>query len=158
MDHIVVRQSTAIIYVKSSPTNGSHTNADTVQDFAGVTSYESDGSFPMYFIRIGSFKSFEDKLEKAQEVLGIDTHNYIPVIYESTDESEALMYYYLTLLLLALFIKRKVSIGGPGGKTGTGIFSFGKAPITKRDKNSKEKVNIIYVQHPCIMIIVYAHD
>ncbi|KAL8517554.1 hypothetical protein ACS0TY_015709 [Phlomoides rotata] len=148
VDHIVVsNQSVARIYVRSSPANYSHTNADPVQDSAGDTN-DGDLNRPFkYYFRIGSFRSFEEKLEEAQEALGIDPHNYVPVTYETRDEMNWLsegIWFCLTLLLLnALsYIRRKggINIGGPGGKGGTGIFSFGKARITKRDRNSQEKV------------------
>ncbi|KAL8526905.1 hypothetical protein ACS0TY_015956 [Phlomoides rotata] len=148
VDHIVVsKQSVARIYMRSSPANYSHTNADPVQDSAGDTN-DGDLNRPFkYYFRIGSFRSFEEKLEEAQEALGIDPHNYVPVTYETGDEvnwlSEGIWFCLALLLLNALsYVRRKggINIGGPGGKGGTGIFSFGKARITKRDKNSQEKV------------------
>lgn len=164
MDHInVFNQSSAHIYIRSSPANDSHSDADPVQDSAGVTKRDSNQGYK-YYINLGNFKSFEERLEEAQELLGIDPHNYVPVTYESMEMgwlNDAMMFVFTLWFLKALFSigkKGGISIGGPGGKAGTGIFGFGKAPITKRDKYSKEKVSITYMQHSCIMIIVYAHD
>lgn len=86
-------------------------------------------------------------MEEAQEALGIDPHDYVPVTYVN----EMVWYHELmrfapTLLLLGslLYMGRKMQGGlggvGGGGRGARGIFSIGKAQITKVDKNAKNKV------------------
>lgn len=100
-----------------------------------------------YYFKIGNIMSFEQKLEEAQEALNINPHNYVPVTYSTdVDWAEGIMTLAPTLLLLGYFLLMKQrasggSVGGGfGGKGGRGIFNMGKAPITKLDKNSKNKV------------------
>lgn len=146
VDHIVVsNKSVAKVYVRSSPRD--QTNNDAVQGPAnGAPTKGHSGQYKYYFT-IGSVESFEEKLEEAQEALGIDTHDYVPVTY--TDEMvwyQELMRFAPTLLLLGslLFMGRRMQgglgVGGTGGRGGRGIFNIGKATITKVDKNAKNKV------------------
>ncbi|KAI3474104.1 hypothetical protein Pfo_028892 [Paulownia fortunei] len=98
-----------------------------------------------FYVNIGSVESFEEKLEEAQEALGIDPHNYVPVTYVAEmNWFQELMKFGPTLLLLGTLIymgrRSGLGIGGPGGKGGRGLFNIGKAQITKLDKNSKNKV------------------
>lgn len=80
-------------------------------------------------------------------MLGIDPHNFVPVTYVSEMMwYQELFQYAPTLLLLGgvLYLGRKmqggISVGGGAGRSGRGIFSIGQAPVTKVDKNSKNKV------------------
>ncbi|MBA0643103.1 hypothetical protein Goklo_027421, partial [Gossypium klotzschianum] len=89
----------------------------------------------------------EEKLEEAQEALGIDPHNHVPVTYVSeVNWFQELMRFGPTLLILGSlwFMGRKMQsgfgVGGPGGRGGRGLFNMGKAQITKMDKNAKDKV------------------
>ncbi|KAL0347319.1 UNVERIFIED_CONTAM: ATP-dependent zinc metalloprotease FTSH 8, mitochondrial [Sesamum calycinum] len=98
-----------------------------------------------FYFNIGSIETFEEKLEEAQEALGIDPHDYVPVTYVSEmNWFQEFLKFGPTLLLLGtvMYMGRRsgLGIGGPGGKGGRGIFSIGKAQITKLDKNSKNKV------------------
>ncbi|KAJ7950293.1 ATP-dependent zinc metalloprotease FTSH 10, mitochondrial-like protein [Quillaja saponaria] len=100
-----------------------------------------------YFFNIGSVESFEEKLEEAQEALGIDPHDYVPVTYVAqVNWYQELVRFVPTALLLGTlwFMGRRMQgglgVGGPGGKGGRGIFNIGKAPITKVNKNAKDKV------------------
>ncbi|KAL7136438.1 hypothetical protein ABFS83_10G031000 [Erythranthe nasuta] len=142
VDHIVIsNRSVAKVYVRSSPPNGSQTTADT----AGDINTRRNVSRYKYYFNIGSVDSFEEKLDEAQEALGIDSHNYVPVTYVSDmNWFQEFMKFGPTLLLLAFIVfmaKRSgLGIGGAGGKGGRGIFNIGKAQITKLDKNSKDKV------------------
>ncbi|KAK7257822.1 hypothetical protein RIF29_32071 [Crotalaria pallida] len=144
VDHIVVlNKSVAQVYVRSSPRN--QADSEVVQ---GTLPGQRTGGQYMYQFNIGSVESFEEKLEEAQEALGIDPHDYIPVTYSSERVwFQELMRFAPTLLLLAslLYTGRKMQsgfgTGGSGGGKGPGgIFNIGKAKFTKVDKNSKNKV------------------
>ncbi|KAL3826014.1 hypothetical protein ACJIZ3_022043 [Penstemon smallii] len=145
VDHIVIsNKSVAKVYVKSSPPNDSQNNTGIGSGQAGDTNGIRTLSHHKFNIIIGSVESFEEKLEEAQKALGVDPHNYVPVTYVSeTNWFQEVMKFAPTLLLLGtlFYMGRKsgLGIGGPGGKGGRGIFSIGKAPITKMDKNAKNK-------------------
>ncbi|GFP96176.1 ATP-dependent zinc metalloprotease ftsh 8 mitochondrial [Phtheirospermum japonicum] len=153
VDHIVVsNKSVAKVYVRSSPQNQSRYDAIEGSDFETPVSVTREGGKSnqtqyKYYFNIGSVDSFEEKLDEAQEALGIDPHNYVPVTYVSEMAwFQELMRFAPTLLLLgALFyMGRKMQgglgVGGTGGKGARGIFNIGKAHITKLDKNAKNKV------------------
>ncbi|KAG8387873.1 hypothetical protein BUALT_Bualt02G0066800 [Buddleja alternifolia] len=151
VDHIVVsNKSVAKVYVRSSPRNQNSHDSTEASEFEGpvsTTSAREKTSQPKYYINIGSVDSFEEKLEEAQETLGIDPHDYVPVTYVSEMAwFQELMRFAPTLLLLGslIFMGRRMQgglgVGGAGGKGGRGIFNIGKAHITKVDKNSKNKV------------------
>ncbi|GFQ04780.1 ATP-dependent zinc metalloprotease ftsh 8 mitochondrial [Phtheirospermum japonicum] len=142
VDHIVIsNKSVAKIYVKSS----SQPNGGISDNVPGNTNDSKTPSRYKFSINIGSLESFEEKLEEAQEALGIDPHDHIPVTYVSEmNWFQEIMKFAPTLLLLGalIFMGRRsgIGIGGPGMKGGRGIFNIGKAQITKLDKNSKNKV------------------
>ncbi|KAF3784738.1 ATP-dependent zinc metalloprotease [Nymphaea thermarum] len=150
VDHIVVsNKSVAKVYVKNSAAITSQSKDD---DLLGHTteapaSKGGSGSHYRYFINIGSVESFEEKLEEAQEMLGIDPHDYVPVTYvsEVVWYQELLKFAPTALVLGTIFyLGRRMpggfGIGGSGGKGGRGIFNIGKAHVTKFDKNSKNKI------------------
>ena len=100
-----------------------------------------------YYFNIGSVESFEEKLEEAQEALGIDPHDYVPVTYASEMVwYQEIMRFAPALLLLGSlwYMSRRMQgglgVGGGGGKGARGIFNIGKAHINKVDKNAKNKV------------------
>ncbi|KAL2898947.1 ATP-dependent zinc metalloprotease FTSH 10 mitochondrial [Bienertia sinuspersici] len=146
VDHIVVsNKSVAKVYVRSSPRD--QTNSDAVQGPASSAPTRGHSGQYKFYFTIGSVESFEEKLEEAQEALGIDSHDYVPVTY--TDEMvwyQELMRFAPTLLLLGslLYMGRRMQgglgVGGTGGRGARGIFNIGKATITKVDKNAKNKV------------------
>ncbi|KAK7257823.1 hypothetical protein RIF29_32073 [Crotalaria pallida] len=144
VDHIVVsNKSLAKVYVRSSPRKPA--DSEVVQ---GTLPGQKTGGQYMYYFNIGSVESFEEKLEEAQEALGIDPHDYVPVTYSSE------MVWLIELLKLAptllllgflLYMGRKMGGelgvgGGGGGKGARGIFNIGKAHVTKVDKNAKNKI------------------
>ncbi|XP_015874012.2 ATP-dependent zinc metalloprotease FTSH 10, mitochondrial [Ziziphus jujuba] len=146
VDHIVVsNKSVAKVFVRNSPHN--QTSEDGVQGpVSGNTARGNRGQYKYYF-NIGSVESFEEKLEEAQEALGIDPHDYIPVTYVSEMVwYQELLRFAPTLLLLGslLYMGRRMQgglgVGGGGGKGGRGIFNIGKAHVTRVDKNAKNKV------------------
>lgn len=148
VDHIVVvDKSVAKVYVKSS-------NANTIQNSDEIIQVPNNGngskgrsSYYKYYFNIGSVETFEEKLEEAQDALGIDPHNYIPVTYSSeTNWVSELIRFSPTLLLLGTlyFMGRRMPNVGPG-KGPRGIFNIGKAQVTKLDKNSKNKASLFSV-------------
>ncbi|KAH1123361.1 hypothetical protein J1N35_006521 [Gossypium stocksii] len=148
VDKIVVsNKSVAKVYVRSSPRNAIQTTDDPVEAPTNGAPARRKTSQYKYYFNIGSVESFEEKLEEAQEALGIDPHNHVPVTYVSeVNWFQELMRFGPTLLILGSlwFMGRKMQsgfgVGGPGGRGGRGLFNMGKAQITKMDKNAKDKV------------------
>ncbi|VFQ71263.1 unnamed protein product [Cuscuta campestris] len=148
VDHIVVsNKSVAKVYIKISAPSTNQSGSDAVFSQGPETNGKRSASQYRYYFNIGSVESFEEKLEEAQEALGIDPHNYIPVTYvnELNWLREMMRYGPTVLLLVTLFLMGRkmqggISVGGPGGKGSRGIFNIGKAHFTKMDKNSKNKV------------------
>ncbi|OMO91202.1 Peptidase M41 [Corchorus olitorius] len=147
VDHIVVsNKSVAKVYVRSTPL--SETSVDVVvQGPVNGTSARGHGGQYKYYFNIGSVDSFEKKLKDAQEALGIDQHDHVPVTYVSEMMwFQELLRFGPVLLLLGsfMYMSRRVQgglgVGGGGGKGARGIFNIGKAHVTKVDKNSKNKV------------------
>ncbi|GAY47922.1 hypothetical protein CUMW_108070 [Citrus unshiu] len=143
VDRIVVtNKSVAKVFVKSTPRSANETNDDFTQSPVNGSPDKRNLSQCKYYFNIGSVESFEEKLEEAQEALGIDPHDYIPVTYENeVNWYQELMRFAPTALLFGAlwFMGRKMQsglgVGGPGGRGGRGIFNIGKATITKMDKN-----------------------
>ncbi|KDP35648.1 hypothetical protein JCGZ_09086 [Jatropha curcas] len=148
VDHIVVsNKSVAKVYVRNSPKNGSPTSDDEIQSPANGTPSRRNDSHYKYYFNIGSVETFEEKLEEAQEALGIDPHDYVPVTYTNeVNWLKELLSYAPTLLLFGTLwltgrrIQSGLGVGGSGGRGGRGIFNMGKAHFTKMDKNAKDKV------------------
>ncbi|KAK4606534.1 hypothetical protein RGQ29_000671 [Quercus rubra] len=146
VDHIVItNKSVAKVYVRSSPQN--QTSDDVVQGPVSGSPAKGNGGQYKYYFNIGSVESFEEKLEEAQETLGIDSHDFVPVTYVSEMVwYQELMRFAPTLLILGslLYMGRRMQgglgVGGGGGKGARGIFNIGKAHVTKVDKNAKNKV------------------
>lgn len=147
VDHIVVsNKSVAKVYVRNSPNNSTQSESSDAELHVRRTS-SGGGSQHKYSFNIGSVESFEQKLEDAQEALGIDPHDYVPVTYVSEMVwYQELLRFAPTLLILGSLIyfgrrmQSGLGVGGPGGKGGRGLFNIGKANVTKLDKNSKDKV------------------
>lgn len=147
VDHIVVsNKSVAKVYVRSSPSSNQGQDGDIHITTSYLPGKETTSKYKYYF-NIGSVDSFEEKLEEAQEALGRDPHVYVPVTYTSeVNWFQELMRFAPTALIVGLIygagkkMKGGISIGGPGGGA-RGIFSIGKAQVTKMDKNSKNKVS-----------------
>ncbi|KAJ0987792.1 hypothetical protein J5N97_006148 [Dioscorea zingiberensis] len=148
VDHIVVsNKSVAKVYVKNSPeTSTQGQNNDMQGPTTGIPPRHTPSRYKYYF-NIGNVESFEEKLEEAQEALGIDPHDFVPVTYLS----EVIWYQELLKLLPTVFfvgllyllgrrLQGGFNIGGGPGRGNRGIFNIGKAQVTKMDKNSKNKV------------------
>ncbi|QCD86116.1 ATP-dependent zinc metalloprotease FTSH 10, mitochondrial-like isoform X1 [Vigna unguiculata] len=144
VDHIAVsNKSVAKVYIRNSPRN--QTDSEVVQGTLPAKEY---GGQYKYYFNIGSVESFEEKLQEAQEALGIDPHDFVPVTYSAEMVwYQELMRFAPTLLLLGslLYMGRRMQgglgVGGGGsGKGARGIFNIGKAHVTKVDKNTKNKI------------------
>jgi AFG3 family protein len=138
----------AKVYVRSTPqTNGEGKKTDTHITTSDAPGRQAPSKYK-YFFNIGSVDSFEEKLEEAQETLGIDSHDYVPVTYVAeVNWFQEVMRFAPTAFLVGLLYlmgKRMQSgfnIGGGAGKGSRGIFNIGKATVTKMDKNTKNKVS-----------------
>ena len=138
----------AKVYVRTTPqTNGQSQNTDTQITTVDVPGRQAPSKYK-YFFNIGSVESFEEKLEEAQENLGIDSHDYVPVTYVAeVNWFQEVMRFAPTAFLVGLlyFMGKRMqsgfNIGGGPGKGSRGIFNIGKATVTKMDKNSKNKVS-----------------
>ena len=165
MDRIVVtNKSVAKVFVKSTPRSTNETNDDFTRSPVNGSPDKRNLSQCKYYFNIGSVESFEEKLEEAQEALGIDPHDYIPVTYENeVNWYQELMRFAPTALLFgALWLMGRkmqsgLGVGGPGGRGGRGIFNIGKATITKMDKNAKDKVrkNYIFALYRLLLLFYY---
>ncbi|KAJ0020008.1 hypothetical protein Pint_32793 [Pistacia integerrima] len=138
---VISNKSVAKVYVRSSPPNQT-----SVDDFQGPVSgapAKGHGGQYRYYFNIGSVESFEEKLEEAQEALGIDPLDYVPVTYISEMVwYQELMRYAPVLFLLGtlMFAGRVIKIDARGLHGKGGIFDKGKAQVTKIRKNAKNKV------------------
>lgn len=139
----VSHKSVAKIYVKDSPHPVSREgNTDADSEIRPDVS-RGNASHYKYYFEIGSVESFERKLMEAQEDLGVDPHNYVPVIYisELSWLQEILSLVPTALVIGTLvYLNRRSGFGVGGGGGSRSIFSVGKAHVTKLDKNSKDKI------------------
>eukprot|EP00891_Asterochloris_glomerata_P002430 jgi/Astpho2/2430/e_gw1.00044.20.1_t len=97
-----------------------------------------------YYFNIGSVDSFERQLEEAQETLGWNPDEFIPITYTSqVSWSSELLRLAPTILLIAGYVwfTRRSMGGGMGGMGGgsRSLFNVGKAHIAVIDKNAKNK-------------------
>lgn len=87
-----------------------------------------------YHFNVGSVDSFERKLDEAQEDLGWDPANFIPVTYCSefsfVSEFTKLLPTILIIAGYVWFTRRSMGgLAGPGGPGGRGLFNVGKAQV-----------------------------
>lgn len=96
-----------------------------------------------YFFTIGSVDTFEHKLQKAQDELGIADDFRIPVVYTQEGNWARAMYQILpTALMIAGLVwitKRSASSVGGGGPGG--IFNVGKSKAKRFNKDVDVKVS-----------------
>ena len=130
------------------------TNGDTIGGphlevlCQNIYNLSGNGAQLRYYFNIGSLDSFERKMEEAQDAMGVDPHEFVPVTYlNEVAWGTELARLAPTLLLLAgfVFLNRRMGgmpgMGGPGGGgPGGGIFNVGKASVTTLDKNAKHKI------------------
>lgn len=147
VDRIVVSgKSVAKVYTKSSPQAVSQTqNNDTTSDSRTVPTRPALSKLKFHF-NIGNAESFEERLERAQEALRIDPHDYVPVIYPSERNSYRLLNRLVLAAMVGLMIfdhiSKRIQLLDID-VTEWGIFStFNNitADVTKMDKNFKNKV------------------
>jgi AFG3 family protein len=152
VDHIeVTNKSVAKVYVyNSAPQDGTSGTVDEMQTDGRQSTNGNRNVRYKYYFNIGSVESFERKLEDAQDTLGVDPHDYIPVTYVSEMSwQQELLRLAPTLLIIAgyIFFTRRMQggfgVGGGGGAMGgRGIFNVGKAQVTKLNQKAKDKVHI----------------
>ncbi|KAL2983853.1 hypothetical protein AAZX31_12G058700 [Glycine max] len=144
VDHIVVsNKSVAKVYVRNTPLN--QTDNEVAQ---GTQPAIGSGGQYKYYFNIGSVESFEEKLEEAQEALGIYSHDFVPVTYSFELGYREWITLASILLLLGFLVCAvgfavgfiKGAIDAARGKGAPGIFNIGKAPVTKVDRNAKNKI------------------
>jgi AFG3 family protein len=83
--------------------------------------FRDDTSRPRFRFNIGSVETFERNLEQAQEDMGIQPRNFIPVIYsEETALSRVLVEWLPTALFVAAYAFVARRMGGAGGLPGAG--------------------------------------
>jgi AFG3 family protein len=103
----------------------------------------------VYHFNIGSVESFEDKLAKAQQELGMETRDYVPVQYvNETNWAMEILKMTPALIMLGLVAYTMRSMGGMGGGAGGGgrggmggIFQMGKS---KAKKIKKEDISVTF--------------
>ncbi|CAM6056487.1 unnamed protein product [Sphagnum tenellum] len=149
----VTNKSLAKVYVKAgsgqaSQAGGGGGNLDELQTDTRPQGGQAVSQYKYYF-NIGSIDSFERKLEDAQDMLGVNPHDYVPVTYVSElSWQQELLRLAPTILLIAgyIYFSRRMQGGGfgigggSGGMGGRGIFNVGKAQVTKLSKKAKDKV------------------
>ncbi|KAA1111055.1 AAA ATPase afg3 [Puccinia graminis f. sp. tritici] len=98
-----------------------------------------------YFFSIGSVEAFERKLDKAQDELGIPSHERVPVSYHEQASLMNLFWNFaptLTLAGLLFYVSRRATgMGGAGGGAGGpgGIFNIGKSKAKMFNHESEVK-------------------
>jgi FtsH Extracellular. len=161
------RQSAASLPIKGSSERASSSSSvhprrdkvdpfddETVMDMGASTPLESvSSSSPMsgtrsvttpsnrqlvYHFHIGSVESFEEKLTKSQQELGISPRDYVPVQYANeTNWALELMKSAPALLMIGIMAYMMRGMGAMGGSSGGrsggmgGIFQVGKSNAKK---------------------------
>jgi len=107
---------------------------------------DASNAVPQYFFTIGSVEAFERKLEQVQYDLGMESKDFVPVLYANEASwGQELLKFGPTLLIIGfwIFVMRNMAggMGGPGGGGGPGnIFKVGKAKPTIIKGDHKDKV------------------
>ncbi|KAJ9565488.1 hypothetical protein OSB04_001454, partial [Centaurea solstitialis] len=146
VDHIVIsNKSVAKVYVRNSPRNQS---TDSVDGTSIDSPAKLNTSQYKYYFNIGSVESFEEKLEEAQEALGIDTHDYVPVTYASEMVwYQEIMRFAPTLLLLGSlwYMSRRMQgglgVGGGGGKGAVEYLTLERPKLIKLIRMRKIRIS-----------------
>ena len=146
----VSNKSQAKVYVKApgamiKSRHGAGESYDS-SEIGAPPGAKTQGGYKFYF-NIGSLDSFERKLEEAQELIGLESKDFVSVTYvnEIFWQTE-LMRLLPTLLLIGgwlYFTRRSAGMGGMGmggGGGPGGIFNVGKATVSTLDKNAKNKI------------------
>ncbi|KAI9646679.1 AAA ATPase afg3 [Ciborinia camelliae] len=93
-----------------------------------------------YYFSIGSADGFEQRMEQAQNELGIPSSERIPISYASDGDTWALIYTFGPTLLFigAIFYMSKRASAGAGGNSG--IFGMGKSRAKQFNHETDVKV------------------
>jgi AFG3 family protein len=84
--------------------------------------------------RIGSLEVFEERMEEAQHILGMDSKSFIPIAYvDETNLLAEVVRFVPTLFIIGLTVFMIRNMAGGGGKA-RGIFSVGKSNAKKFTK------------------------
>ncbi|KAL3620103.1 hypothetical protein CASFOL_035015 [Castilleja foliolosa] len=102
-NNFILNKSVAKVSVRSSPQNQSRYDTIEGSDSETPVSVTPEGGENSqiqykYYFNIGSVDSFEEKLDKAQEAMGIDPNDYVPVTYVSEIDC------HYAIMLFCLFI------------------------------------------------------
>ncbi|XP_002984562.2 ATP-dependent zinc metalloprotease FTSH 8, mitochondrial [Selaginella moellendorffii] len=100
-----------------------------------------------HFFRIGSADGFEQQLERAQASLGWDSHDYVPVMYQTELNWRRELTNMAPILFLFAWVgfsvwkwKRAGTGQGTDSNGGRSIFTMGKAQVARMDPGVKDKV------------------
>ena len=135
----------------------SSNNPDGMQTGLPSDQGQQKRSFYRYHFNVGSIDSFERKLEEAQEDLGWDAANFVPVTYSNEMSlGSELVKLLPTLLIIAgyvWFTRRQMGgLGGGGAPGGRGIFNVGKAHVScPRDASCKQA----YIASSCATCLAF---
>lgn len=130
----------------SESTNESSMSSTPAQGLAGRMASQPNRQL-VYHFHIGSVESFEEKLSKSQQDLGIMPRDYVPVQYANeTNWALELMKSAPALLMIGVMAYMMRGMGGMGGAGGGrggmgGIFQVGKS---NAKKVNKEDVNVTF--------------
>ncbi|GFH48126.1 hypothetical protein CTEN210_04602 [Chaetoceros tenuissimus] len=130
----------------SESTNESSMSSTPAQGLAGRIASQPNRQL-VYHFHIGSVESFEEKLSKSQQDLGIMPRDYVPVQYANeTNWALELMKSAPALLMIGVMAYMMRGMGGMGGAGGGrggmgGIFQVGKS---NAKKVNKEDVNVTF--------------
>ncbi len=127
---VVINKEVAQVYINKDVLDDS----DLKDDPNGILS-SSKG--PHYYITIGSVESFENKLQQAQEDVGISEK--IDVQYENRTDFITILSWLLPMaffVFIWVFMFRRIG----GGKGGSSMFNFGKSTAKLAETGSKSKV------------------
>ena len=127
---LVVNKEEAEIFIKKDRLEKSR--------YKDLNEEGSLGTAPQYTYTIGSFDTFKEDVEKAQE--GIANPIYLKPVTRANWSGEILSYILPLLILIVVWvvIMRMMSRGGPGGGQ---IFSIGKSKAQLYDKEAAVNVN-----------------
>eukprot|EP00474_Spongospora_subterranea_P009150 CRZ09608.1 hypothetical protein [Spongospora subterranea] len=157
---VVTNKQSATVYLRQKPIRvvpetdtprgySFDSKDDYSEDKTTVAAVDSESlRQPQYAFNIGSIETFESNLIKAQEELGVNSNDFIPVKYVTrTSWGQEVLKFGPTLLLIGfwLFVMRGISAssGGAGGIGGgmKNIFQIGKSPAIRAVKDAKNKLS-----------------
>ncbi|KAI5382517.1 ATP-dependent zinc metalloprotease FTSH 10, mitochondrial [Lathyrus oleraceus] len=113
----VSKKNVAKVYVKNSYSNQRE---------------DSGGKYQCYF-KIGNVESFEFRLEEAQRVLGINPHDFVPVIYSYYETIDFLLCMILFICFLHMVVINSKGISGL-------LNNMNGGHVIKADENDDNKV------------------